>query len=96
VQASVPYIYLYARLCDVSPRGRSINISDGIIRLTDAALDISHPVEFDLWLVAHTFRRGHWVRLQISRGAHPRYGRPGSLLRTEARYPSTGLRAGCL
>ena len=37
VQASVPYIDLHARLCDVTPRGRSINISDGIVRLTDAA-----------------------------------------------------------
>jgi uncharacterized protein len=37
VQASVPYIDLHARLCDVTPRGQSINISDGIIRLTDAA-----------------------------------------------------------
>jgi len=40
VQASVPYIDLHARLCDVSPRGRSTNITDGIVRLTDAAPDI--------------------------------------------------------
>jgi uncharacterized protein len=29
VQSSVPYIDLHVRLCDVTPRGRSINISDG-------------------------------------------------------------------
>ena len=75
VQASVPHIDLHARLCDVTPRGRSINISDGIVRLTDAAPDTAHAVEFDLWPVAHTFRRGHRIRLQISGGAHPRYGR---------------------
>ena len=33
-------IDLHARLCDVSLRGRSINISDGIVRLTD--VDCEH------------------------------------------------------
>jgi putative CocE/NonD family hydrolase len=75
VQASVPYVDLHARLCDVTPRGRSINISGGIVRLTDAAADTPHPVEFDLWPAAHTFLRGHRIRLQVSGGAHPRYGR---------------------
>jgi uncharacterized protein len=75
VQASVPYIDLHARLCDVTERGQSINISDGIVRLTDAAPGTPHPGEFDLWPVAHTFRRGHRIRLQVSGGAHPRYRR---------------------
>jgi uncharacterized protein len=75
VQASVPCIDLHARICDVTPRGRSINISDGIVRLTDAAPDTPHPVEFDLWPVAHAFLRGQRIRLQVSGGAHPRYGR---------------------
>jgi uncharacterized protein len=75
VQASVAHIDMYARLCDVNPRGRSINISDGILRLTDASADTPRPVEFDLWPVAHAFQRGHRIRLQVSGGAHPRYGR---------------------
>jgi putative CocE/NonD family hydrolase len=75
VQASVPSIDMHARLCDVTPRGRSINISDGIVRLTDAAVDSPQPVELDLWPVAHVFQRGHRIRLQVSGGAHPRYGR---------------------
>jgi uncharacterized protein len=75
VQASAANIDLYARLCDVTPRGRSINISDGIVRLTDAAADSPQPVELDLWPVAHVFQRGHRIRLQVSGGAHPRYGR---------------------
>jgi uncharacterized protein len=75
VHASVPYIDLHARLCDVGSRGRSINISDGIVRLTDVAPGTAHPVEFDLWPVAHAFQRGHRIRLQVSGGAHPRYGR---------------------
>jgi predicted acyl esterase len=41
VLASAPYIDLRARLCDVTPRGRSINISDGIVRLTRCR--IRHP-----------------------------------------------------
>jgi uncharacterized protein len=75
VQASVPYFDLHARLCDVTPHGRSINISDGIVRLTDVAPDTAHAVEFDLWPVGHAFQRGHRIRLQVSGGAHPRYGR---------------------
>jgi uncharacterized protein len=75
VQAAVPHVDLHARLCDVTSRGRSINITDGIVRLTDAAADTPHPVEFDLWPVAHTFLRGHRIRLQVCGGAHPRYGR---------------------
>lgn len=75
VQASVPYIDLHARLCDVTARGRSTNITDGIVRLTDAAPDAPRPVEFDLWPIAHAFQRGHRIRLQVSGGAHPRYGR---------------------
>ncbi|MGJ6969431.1 CocE/NonD family hydrolase C-terminal non-catalytic domain-containing protein [Streptosporangium sp. G11] len=32
-----------------------------------------------LWPMAHRFRRGHRIRLQISRGAHPCFGRnPGT------------------
>jgi putative CocE/NonD family hydrolase len=75
VQASVPYIDLHTRLCDVTPRGRSTNISDGIVRLIDASMDTPHAVEFDLWPVAHAFQRRHRIRLQVSGGAHPRYGR---------------------
>jgi hypothetical protein len=48
LQASVPDIDLHARLCDVTPRSRSINLCDGIVRLTDAAPDTPQPVEFDL------------------------------------------------
>lgn len=75
VQSSLAHIDLHARLCDVTRRGRSINVSDGIVRLTDATPDTALPVEFALWPIAHTFRRGHRIRLQVSGGAHPRYGR---------------------
>ena len=92
VQASLPHIDLHTRLCDVTPRGRSINISDGIVRLTDAAPDAPHHVEFALWPVAHAFQRGHRIRLQVSGGAHPRYGR--NLGTAEPFATSTRVQAG--
>ena len=91
VQASVADIDLHARLCDVTARGRSINISDGIVRLTDVAPDTARPVEFDLWPIAHAFQRGHRIRLQVSGGAHPRYGR--NLGTAESFATSTRLQA---
>jgi hypothetical protein len=91
VQASLAHIDLHARLCDVTPRGRSINVSDGIVRLTDATADTARPVEFALWPIAHTFRRGHRIRLQVSGGAHPRYGR--NLGTAEPYATSTRLQA---
>jgi hypothetical protein len=91
VQASVPYIDLHARLADVSPRGRSTNITDGIVRLTDSAPDTLRPVEFDLWPVAHAFRRGHRIQLEVSGGAPPRYERNHGT--AEPLATSTPLRA---
>ena len=32
-------------------------------------------VSFPLWPMAHRFRRGHRIRVQVSSGAHPRYAR---------------------
>lgn len=39
-------------------RRRSINVSDGIVRLTNAAPDTPQPVELDLSSVAHAFGSG--------------------------------------
>jgi uncharacterized protein len=76
--SSRPHTDFFARLCDVDPSGRSLNITDGIRRLT-AATEGPQRVTVDLWPTAHQFRPGHRVRLQVSSGAHPRYARnPGS------------------
>lgn len=75
VSSSAPHADFHARLCDVQPRGRSVNLSDGIVRLDDVPPDGARDVELELWPVAHRFRRGHRIRLQVSGGAHPRYGR---------------------
>jgi len=69
----------FARLCEVEPAGRSINISDGLLRLSarmpSAAADGIRRVAFELWPVAHRFKARNKLRLQISSGAHPRYAR---------------------
>jgi uncharacterized protein len=69
----------FARLCEVEPTGRSVNISDGLLRLSPsmppAAADGIRLVSFELWPMAHRFKAGNRLRLQISSGAHPRYAR---------------------
>jgi len=68
----------FARLCDVHPDGKSVNITDGILRLASAT-ETPQRITIDLWPTAHHFMPGHRIRLQVSSGAHPRYARnPGS------------------
>jgi uncharacterized protein len=78
VGSSRPHTDFFVRLCDVDEKQKSVNITDGILRLTDAT---EHPrrITIDLWPTAHRFAAGHRIRLQVSSGAHPRYARnPGS------------------
>ncbi len=73
-----PHADLFVRLCDVSPRGRSVNVCDGIVRLTDRD-PLAGPVSVSLIGAAHRFGRGHLLRLQVSGGAYPRFARnPGN------------------
>jgi uncharacterized protein len=73
-----PHADLFVRLCDVDSRGRSRNVCDGIVRLTSAE-PLSGTTAVSLVGVAHRFRRGHRIRLQVSGGAHPRFARnPGT------------------
>jgi putative CocE/NonD family hydrolase len=74
-----PYADVFLRLCDVDARGRSINVTDRLVRL-DPADGETPPtgqrlVEATLPDTAHRFRVGHRIRLQVSGGAHPRYAR---------------------
>ena len=65
---------LVVRLCDVAG-SRSLNICDGVAQLDpDAAVrdaDGWSVVQLDLDPVAHSFVKGHRIRLQVSAGAHP-------------------------
>ena len=73
-----PYADLFVRLCDVDPRGRSYNVCDGIVRLTEAD-PLTGTVRVSLLGAAHRFGPGHRVRLQVAGGAFPRFARnPGN------------------
>lgn len=79
IRSSLDHTDFFARLCDIYPSGRSINICDGLLRLRPgsppAEVDGSRRVCIDLWPTAHRFRQGHRIRVQVSSGAHPRFAR---------------------
>jgi uncharacterized protein len=83
-RGSEPYFDLFARVCDVDPRGASWNVTDALTSVAPGRFERSDEdgawrVEFDLWPIAHRFAAGHRIRLQVSSGAHPRYVRnPGT------------------
>lgn len=69
---------VFTRLCDVDPRGRSVNICDGLGRIR-AVGDATSRITVPMGSTAHRFAAGHRIRWQISGGAHPRYARnPGT------------------
>ena len=77
-RASLPTADFFVRLCDVDENGISTNICDGFVRMTSA----SPAMPDDIWKIgmklhatAHTFRRGHRLRVLVASGAHPRYAR---------------------
>jgi uncharacterized protein len=83
VRSSLEHTDFVVRLCDVSPKGRSNNISDGVLRLDGGAdhraPDGSVALRIAMWPTAYAFRTGHRIRLQVSSGAHPLFARnPGT------------------
>jgi uncharacterized protein len=79
LRSSLEHTDYFVRLCDVSPQGKSTNLSDGIRRLTPGsvtpAADGTFALDISMWPTANTFRAGHRVRLQVSSGAHPLFVR---------------------
>ncbi|HLQ61656.1 MAG TPA: CocE/NonD family hydrolase [Candidatus Acidoferrales bacterium] len=72
--SDAPSTDFVARLCDVHPDGRSFNLTDGILRLTN--LDgAEHELWIDLWSTSNVFRRGHRIRLQVTSSCFPRWDR---------------------
>jgi uncharacterized protein len=83
VQSSLEHTDFFVRLCDVDPKGRSINISDGLLRLRPGEPVVGDDgiwkITVELWATAHCFQKGHRIRVQVAGGSHPRYARnPGS------------------
>jgi putative CocE/NonD family hydrolase len=79
VRSSLAHTDFVGRLCDVDPAGRSINICDGLVRLTpetgELQADGSRRVEIDMWATAQRFQQRHRIRLQVCSAAHPRWSR---------------------
>ena len=78
-KSSLEHTDFFARLCDVDPSGKSVNICDNLIRLKPGYInpegDGSFKLNFELWPTAYCFRLDHRIRLQVSSGAHPRFVR---------------------
>jgi putative CocE/NonD family hydrolase len=74
--AANPHCDVFVRLCDVDPKGRSINISDGFVRL-DAGIPAGREQSVHLTLDPcwHQVKPRHRLQLLIAGGAHPRYAR---------------------
>lgn len=75
VESDNRYGDLFVRLCDVKPDGRSINVTDQIVRWADAAPGDVRTIRIELDPMAHRFNTKHQVRLQVSGGAFPRFAR---------------------
>ncbi len=93
--SSAPDTDFVARLTDVFPDGRSINLTDGIIRARyrdfaqgapPSLIEPGRPYEYtiDLWATSNVFQAGHRIRLQVTSSCFPRW----------ERNPNTGHRFG--
>jgi uncharacterized protein len=81
---SAPDTDFVARLSDVFPDGRAIQLQNGILRaryrnLPEAASLLEpgaiYEFEIDMWATATRFRAGHRIRVDISSADFPRYDR---------------------
>lgn len=73
-----------AKLVDVYPDGKAINLCDGIIRAryrdSFTKLELIEPgkpyrYEIDLWVTSNLFKQGHRIRVEISSSNFPRFDR---------------------
>ena len=79
VGSTLDHTDVFVRLCDVHPDGRSHNICDGLTRCSPATIERDAAgvfrVAVALWPAGHRLDAGHRLRVQVSSGAHPVYGR---------------------
>ena len=82
-----------AKLGDVHPSGRAINLKDGIRRARYRTSEVTprlirpdrvYRYRIEVWPTSNLFRRGHRIRLEISSSNFPMYDR----------NPNTGHRFG--
>jgi putative CocE/NonD family hydrolase len=72
--SSAPSTDFVARLCDVDPDGRSINLTDGIRRVNSTPGTPAEHV-IDLWATSNVFLAGHRMRIQVTSSSFPRWDR---------------------
>ena len=81
--SSAPDTDFTAKLVDVYPDGRAMNICDGIIRAryhNQGEAELIEPnkiyrYEIDLWPTSNVFLKGHRIRVEISSSNFPRFDR---------------------
>ncbi|HVA89457.1 MAG TPA: CocE/NonD family hydrolase [Chloroflexota bacterium] len=84
--SSAPDTDFVARLTDIFPDGRSINLTDGIIRAryrdrakgeAPSLIEPGRPYEYeiDLWATSNLFKSGHRIGLQVTSSNFPRWDR---------------------
>jgi uncharacterized protein len=84
--SSAPDTDFVARLSDVFPDGRSLNLTDGIIRArfrdhhlgaAPSPIEPERPYEYviDLWVTSNVFLAGHRIRLAVTSSSFPRWDR---------------------
>ena len=82
--SSVPDTDLVARLVDVAPDGRALNIQEGALRLryrdgfeapAMTERGRSYAVRIDMRAIAYRVPKGHRLRLQVTSSSFPRLER---------------------
>lgn len=77
-----------ARLSDVFPDGRAIQLQNGLLRARHRNLERGpellvpgeiYELDIDMWVTANRFRAGHRIRLDISSADFPRFDRNANL-----------------
>jgi len=84
VSTSAPDTDFTAKLVDVYPDGRAVNLTDGILRLryrdslerpAGAKPGTVYEIRIEVGPTGNVFRRGHRIRLEISSSNFPRFDR---------------------
>jgi len=82
VSSDCPDTDFTVKLCDVYPDGRSILITDGILRMRNRNgfdhWDFMEPgeiyeIEVDMWSTSYVWNTGHKIRVAVSSSNYPRF-----------------------
>ena len=74
LSTDAPTTDFVVRLCDVDQNGLSLNVADGITRVSTTPGAVTE-VEVDLWATSMVFQAGHRIRVQVTSSCFPRWDR---------------------